>query len=269
MCSDYRANVVQPSCLIDRWIQQDADAPVCCCFLPVLIMVDVKHGQGSPLRRQTFLQRNHAFPTRITRDSVFESPCFESTEQRRLKNTRTYDLTRLLKYDGVEEPFYDNSSVARSITSHGIGNRSNHAQFSSTSRRHYMSSSQCDIERSTLPFSPQHHESLSSHHHHAVVSKVDLAKHFVPPENHRIKSNQWPATSQPASVLTSCFTKPPAAVASSVVNFSEINFSSPEAAAAAASARLAYISHSASLPPVIQGTKAQTRPLTVPESSPR
>ncbi len=273
MSTEYHANAVQPSCLIDRWIQQDADTPVCCCFSPVLIVGDVKHGQESALRRSTFLQRKHAFPSRKTRDSVIESPTFahgfEGTEQRRLKNTQTYDLTRLLKYNGVEEPFYDDSSVARSIPSHGIGNRSNRVQFSSTSRRQYLSSSQNDTERSTLPFSPQHHEKPTFYHRHPVVSKIDIAKHFVPPENHRITSNQWPATSQPASALTPCFTKPPAAVASSVVNFSEFCFSSPEAAAAAANARLAYISHSASLPPVIHGTKVQTRPLTVPESSPR
>lgn len=238
----------------------------------VLFVGDVRHGQESPLRRSTFSQRKHAFPSRKTRDTVIveSGPTvthgFEGTEQRRLKTSQAYDQTRWLKHNRVEEPFYDDSSVAGSNPSHGVGNRSSHVQFKSTSRRQ---SSQCDIERSKLPFSPHHYEKQTLYQQHPVVPKIDLAKHFVPPENHRMASNQRPATSQPVSALTPCCSKPPAAVASSVVNFSEFCFSSPEAAVAAENARLAYISHSTLLPPLTHDTKVQTRPLTVPESSPR
>ena len=241
----------------------------------VLFVGDVRHGQESPLRRSTFSQRKHAFPSRKTRDTVIVeggptvTHGFEGTEQRRLKTNQTYDQTRWLKHNRVQEPFYDDSSVAGSNPSHGVGNRSSHMQFKSTSRRQYLSSSQCDIERSKLPISPQHYEKQTLYQRHPVVSKIDLAKHFVPPENHRMASNQRPATSQPVSALTPCCSKPPAAVASSVVNFSEFCFSSPEAAVAAENARLAYISHSTLLPPLIHDTKVQTRPFTVPESSPR
>lgn len=106
------------------------------------------------------------------------------------------------------------------------------------------------------------------------LATVDLTKDFVPPDQRL----HFPAATRPSAnfaapqhaphvVATPAYTRPPAAVASSL-SVSEISFLSPEAQAEAAHARNEYIRRSTASSPSATHLP-RSRPLSVPESSPR
>ena len=104
------------------------------------------------------------------------------------------------------------------------------------------------------------------------LATIDLTKDFVPPERHlpavtRPSANFAALQHAPHVVPMPAHTRPPAAVASSL-SVSEISFMSPEAQAEATHARNEYIRHSTASSPSAMH-RPRSRPLSVPESSPR
>jgi hypothetical protein len=129
-----------------------------------------------------------------------------------------------------------------------------------------------DQRHDTLHSLPKQVQTQFFQNGYPQLSTIDLAKSFVAPEKHRyVATNRIANHTSPnhRSNPASFHSNPPLSAASSLVTYSEIAFTSPEAAIAATNARSQYLQHLMSSPLLGQQLESRARPLTVPDSSPR